>query len=671
MTSINPIDYFKTTELDAKYDFNKDGTVTIEDYHYACKLLVDDIADNDPEITKDALNQIFAALIEQEKKDYPANYEELDTNSTNTEAEKIIKAINSAESSPSSAQTLNQLQQIAANLTKYIKQCAELAKVMEKQIPSIQDEVNALEELKKAKEAEYANIEEEIKTETEALNQKLYDVLDAANRNNRNYKNITEKTVAKCIQAYAEGQYPNETLYNVIARELAMQGNFDTTALDDALKDCTREGETIKSLCNKISNLVVDLRDVESKYKDKNAFLNRTVNNRTNLLSGAETANRKYQTGYAVRETLRKNLVDTYTAEYPGGDPAVSSNPQVQSLANFLNNKELDNMPYADAVAVMFGFTDSNNEQVVGAFTKCGIKYDSNTGAISIPYGHDNTAKNIFNALVQSLHDNYGINANRYEDAYEETTPGTPAIKRNDPIGFSVGDVKYDFIQDNNNDGIFNDMSEFLGAENGWQDMFNYDKNGDGVLTGNELKALKMVGKNQTNGQFSFTNAAAVGVTSIDLNSYKEVNKQEQNKNITAGTFEVNLSGTIIEGKNTFDGVKNLNNEFATVFGSEIKNLDSTYEENPFLQDFKETVDSKKVNDEIEGNINNTKDTAKRNQKRTELKVEQTKAEGIQEAKIEKLRADAKAERDNVSNNETAKSQSVSANTNTRKNKLY
>ena len=672
MTSINPLDYFKTIELDSKYDFNGDGTVTITDYYYA-KFLIENDPDNDIDISAEDLDKVFAALKEQEKEDYPDHYKEIDPSKSNTEAEKIIAAINSEATSPSSATTLNDLQRIGANLTKYIKQCAELAKVMEGQIGTLKDEVNELEELKKAKEAEYADIEEQIETETETLDKKLEAVLNDANKNNRNYQKQTEDTVARCIKAYAEGEYPNETLYNVITKELALSAGLNTSDLKRELNNCTRKGEEIKSLCNNIYNLVVDLREVESKYKDKNTYLNRTVNNRADLLSSAELANTKYQTGYAVRETMRDELIKKYYVQSnrnSGGDIYSSSNPQVQKLAAFLNAKELDNMPYADALAVMFGYTKADGTKIKGAFTECGMSYNAQTGVITIPKGHDDSATNIFNALARSLYKNYGVNAERPDDdAFDEETPDGTKIARNDPIGFTVGNIKYDFIQDNNNDGVFNDMSEFLGAQNGWQDMFAYDKNGDGTLTGDELKALKLIGKNQDNGQYTFTNAAAVGVKSIDLNSYKEVNQKEQNHNIIAGTFEVNLNGNIIEGKNTFDGTKNLNNEFAVAFGSEIKDLDSTYEENPFLKDFEETLNSKEVSRETENSISETKDDIKHSQKRTELKVEEIKSEGVTEAKIAKNRNDAKAKRDNTSNNESTKAQSATVNTTTRKTK--
>ncbi len=601
--AINPVNYFKdpTTEISKDFDFNGDGTVDVADYNLACVYLNDDDPSNDVKFTQEQLDNTFAALIEADKK--VQTFDEITDDNAEEVAKKVIDAINSKENVPANAKTLNQLQEIGRNLTKYIKECADLAKVLADKITVQKKELDELAEKRAEKEAAYADKSEEIEAKEKELDSAMHSVLQESNHMSSEYEEECDAVVKQCIKDYANGKFPGQDLKDIIKTQLAGVG-FDVSALRSALDNCSSIGNIISSLCSDISNIASDIRDISMDYNTKNAQYNSLVNTRNDVLTAAQTASTNYQTGYQRRLDMRKELVDKYYVESKG-DYTKSTNTQVQKLAEFLNNKELDNMPFADAWNVL--------KEAFGGVLKFGDNYK-----ITIPKGHDAAGKNIFQALAQSLKDNYGINADWEKEADPEDpgyvdpdTPedGTPVVTWTDPISFTDGNVKYDFIKDKNNDGIFNDASEFLGAENGWAEMKQYDTNGDGVINGEELKKLQLVAVDQESGQFSFKNADEAGIASIDLASFKETEgkKLTMTNDYNEGTFKINMkNGSVLQGVETQDSNQNLNNKYGVLFGASTETSGEMYEENPFMDDFKETVNTDDVIATAKVNIENT-----------------------------------------------------------------
>ncbi len=645
INGINSNSYNATdVTLDSKYDFNQDGKVDNADYKLACQYLKDPEKAEKVQFSQEHLEKVFASMVDEDT---------IDDSKANEEAENLIAAINHASSNPANAQTLNELQKIGTKLTEYIKQSTQILQMLTVQADSLKAELSELEEEKEQKEAEYLQYETSVKNKTEELNIKIAKSLDKSHIMSEAFEQKCNETIFTAVEAYKNGLYPEQSLADVILKALGTVAGANSATIQKEFNEATELGDEIKGLCADIENIVVDIRDINVRYNEKNELHNTTVNNKTALTEASQKASTMYQSGYTVRQEMRQEIIEAYKVEAGGGDKCSSSNPQVQSLAKFLDNKMLETMPYADAFYIL-----------QNTFDGCGIKFDADKNKITIPYGHDATSRNIYNTLVKSIKDNYNLDVGQYEDPVETPTPENPekpdepgfidpdapadgdaGITRNDPISFQVGDIKYEFIADKNGNGKFDDMTEFLGAENGWDEMIAYDENGDGILSGKELEEMQLVGINQETGQYNFTTAKEAGVGSIDLASFKASNEQLVTGDIVAGNFTVDMAnGDKVDGISTLDTSRNIQNKYSNLFGSEIKDMSSSYELNPFMEDFVETTNTKAV---VANNEANTKahsrkaeDILAASENKETIKVHLKTTQAIDE----KRRADAKAE---------------------------
>jgi len=136
---------------------------------------------------------------------------------------------------------------------------------------------------------------------------------------------------------------------------------------------------------------------------------------------------------------------------------------------------------------------------------------------------------------------------------------------RCDPIGFSVDGKRYDFFVDDDNNGKLSNETEFLGADNGWQEMANLDTNNDGKVTADEMKDLKVVVTDESGAQTVANAAELFGeADSIDLTSYNAVNQDMDNGNTLLGTFSLTFNGqNVNDGYNTLDKVSWLDENYA------------------------------------------------------------------------------------------------------------
>ena len=144
------------------------------------------------------------------------------------------------------------------------------------------------------------------------------------------------------------------------------------------------------------------------------------------------------------------------------------------------------------------------------------------------------------------------------------------AAKCCDPIGFTTTDeegnqAQYDFIVD---DGAFDSTSDFLGAENQWEEMAALDTDGDNIVSSAELQAgnIKAVKTNADGSQEVVDLADEFGEDfSIDLASYQQGGSHSAVDTTTdhdgdgtadqqmLGTFNINANGQTISGYNTLD----------------------------------------------------------------------------------------------------------------------
>ncbi len=175
-----------------------------------------------------------------------------------------------------------------------------------------------------------------------------------------------------------------------------------------------------------------------------------------------------------------------------------------------------------------------------------------------------------------------------------------PDCQKCDPIGFTSGSSRYDFFVDKDSDGDISNEKEFLGAENGWNEMTALDTNGDGQVTKDEMGDLKMVVTNE-DGTQSIKNATEIfkDGDSINLTSYNSINQDMTNGNTMLGTFDLTFNGqNIDDGYNTLDKIDWLDENYD--FSDKDKGL------NRFAKDefqAQEALDFTDVYAEFEANI--------------------------------------------------------------------
>ena len=122
-----------TRKLSIDYDFNKDGTVDIQDYNFALLSLEDDDVDNDVELSKDELEVVFKDLISEDNKVNPDNVNVTQDNVTKL-SQKVVADGAEKIVDPTTAKTFEELQEIGKNLSKIIKRCTKLLPFLNKQM---------------------------------------------------------------------------------------------------------------------------------------------------------------------------------------------------------------------------------------------------------------------------------------------------------------------------------------------------------------------------------------------------------------------------------------------------------------------------------------------------------------------------------------------------------
>lgn len=136
-----------------------------------------------------------------------------------------------------------------------------------------------------------------------------------------------------------------------------------------------------------------------------------------------------------------------------------------------------------------------------------------------------------------------------------------------DPIGYTDSNGNtFDFVIDRNNDGVFNNASEFLGAIGNWSEMEKLDKDGNGIIEGSELSGIMLL-KTGLDGVQTFLQAMALNIK-IYLDSYFEADKDEkdENGNTVLGDYELSVNGQNYSGYNTLDSMDYLNKKYGNMF---------------------------------------------------------------------------------------------------------
>jgi len=131
-----------------------------------------------------------------------------------------------------------------------------------------------------------------------------------------------------------------------------------------------------------------------------------------------------------------------------------------------------------------------------------------------------------------------------------------------DPIGFESDGKRYDFVEDENNDNVFNNSNELIGADNGFADLTKYDDNNDGIIDNEELEDLKVLVQNEQTGEHEIVSAKKAGISKIDLSSFQKKDEIDENGNLLAGEFKLVFNNKEITGSQTYDSEEYLKEHY-------------------------------------------------------------------------------------------------------------
>ncbi|MBR2068903.1 MAG: hypothetical protein IJ877_03990 [Candidatus Gastranaerophilales bacterium] len=243
----------------------------------------------------------------------------------------------------------------------------------------------------------------------------------------------------------------------------------------------------------------------------------------------------------------------------------ISSNAQIQALAGSFESaidKLATQEPKFSFKEGMYALFDKDN----GLFKDTGITFDlseqNGQPTYSIAPAGDKETAELYSKVASKIEQAWGVKASsslaqgRSVSVSSHNGPARPAPVRrsSDPITFRQGNTEFAFAIDRNGDNAFTNTEEFVGAKDGttWlQDLQSLDKNQDGVLTGEELANLKILGSEYTdNAQTKSTNGK-LHETTTNIN-YTLTNAQEM------GIEEINLKG-LEQQVNQSTGQKDIN----------------------------------------------------------------------------------------------------------------
>lgn len=381
------------------------------------------------------------------------------------------------------------------------------------------------------------------------LSNTLLQAMDSSGTVSRTYQSEVQTAVNAAVNEYKSGSNPNANFQQILMSKLGAVGGLDTSSIEAHLSAADSIGGAINNLVGSIGSVVDELNTINTNLTEIESQLSALNNQRIGLQNGINVQEAKITNLQAQRTPIIDAIIQKYKAPFNGGDPATWGNPQVQSLAKFLEAGEMNDM------------TKDETLKVLGSCFGSAIGVNGNN--VAVPFGHDGQATATFASLTAKLQ-------SLYSDLNVQGVNQSVSVSRTDPIGFKSGNTTFDFVADKNKDGIFNDKNEFLGAKNGWAEMLELDTNKDGLISGTELDKLMVLSRSKDSGINNISSASSLGIKNIDLNSYQAQNTKDANNNILAGTFKVDYKNQSIQGTQTLDTDEYLQRNFGHIFGMSV-----------------------------------------------------------------------------------------------------
>lgn len=523
---------------------------------------------------------------------------EANKNASYEEQEKMVKSLFSQKFYNSGAGSKASIKLEIDRLEAYIKRLQPQIEVIYEQLRTMNTKVQKAQQ-------ELTQELAEIASESDEYTQKQYDEMN--------------KAVETASLMYMNGEITKEEMPNKIAQLIESNNPLGAARIRSMMASSESKSSEIQRMVTNLTSLftVADNMSGELASAQASLSLMKLLYLKTNDAAGGYS-NNDNDTSIPVYTPKKEAMVTNLDYQYTNGN--------VNDLESAINAGYLKEMKDQ-------GFTFKEAMYATEfIFDKSGISYELGNTA-TVPNGE------IYDTFCQQVKDLWGKDCNRLE-AGTSVDPNTGAIippkppkrKNTDPIGWVNGNTTFDFAVDRNGDNIFNGKEEFLGAENGIEELFALDANGDGKINGNELNSLLIVRNNHEIGDFGFISAQMAGLSEIDLDSFQETNYVNINGNIEAGKFNLTVDGRTTQGRQTLDNENYLNTAFGKGYGRQYTISLSEAE-------------TKEIYAELSNNKNPlTKEdinTVKTNQKEGELSLSETDAivkqneQSVNEAKIQ------------------------------------
>lgn len=450
------------------------------------------------------------------------------------------------------------------------RQIAELQALLDE----IQADIDELYEQQKS-----AN--DEMNALVNDLNQESYQASKQADKNIKEQQDLVSAATDAAYNAYMKGEIEKEEIPLYIANQLSKSNPAGATKMQTHLEAMDAKGQKITSISNKIASMLDSINEFKAKYETTEASLD--------LLQQLKAMVPEHKTRDDIQQTIAQpyyspsqealgdKLIDAFRVENKGtwadGDESttlMNQGLQGSGTVDEARKAELDAMSPEDKAAAveeadtskysvpeLLYLSGMDQYQAAAALDKifggAGVGYNTETGALKVPLGH-NDIQNIYNNLKSQYTTLWG---GEIENASETETGATAGA---DPIGWRDGDTNFMFALDRDSDNIFDGAEEFVGANGeGWAELTAFDVDGDGILTADELAegGVRVVDVNQalTNGgTYGFNGVKESGFESIDLSTYRTIDGVKStnlNGNTRVGEFTLTVNGEEVLGKQT------------------------------------------------------------------------------------------------------------------------
>ena len=480
------------------------------------------------------------------------------------------------------------------------------------------EEINNLENYISQKQNEYQQTynflkltDEELNKANEELEKEIFEITQRAEKDEREQKIFIQRAIDETNELYMNGKIEKEDMSGELARKIAKYNKIDPSILTSS-NNLTSKKSRISALTNKIASIIDKANTIEtdSKLAQGTLVLMKNLMSKMSLGTSNRTTSANERPVYTPTQQA---LIDDLAQGVKGltGDGTYDknsiNNPQVAKLQEFLglngNNQLNENGVLTDSALNQLKDAGFDEKEALYAinwiFDKCNMNYKPGE-TWSVPYGHGEDAQKVYSTLLDQTNKLWGSNGQQEQEKTNAETPensasttaSKPADKklsvddvRTDPIGYSVGDVTYEFVTDRNNDGKFSGKNEFMGALNGIDELIELDTNKDGIVDRDEINAkenLFVLMTNHKTGSHGFMSANSGNIDSIDLNSLTSKNWTNINNNQVRNIFTVNtVTGEKAQGYQTLDSDLYIN---ASYNGVDNADMYVTVDESAFRQ---------------------------------------------------------------------------------------